>query len=119
MPRVKTGTTRRRRHKKVLKSAKSYWGGRSKLYARARETLFRALNYAYRDRKARKREFRRLWILRINAAVRQNGLTYSQFMHGLKQAGVDINRKMLAEMAVRDMETFTRLVQMAKERLAA
>jgi len=99
--------------------AKSYWGGRGRLYARAKETIFRALNYAYRDRKARKREFRRLWILRINAAVRENGLNYSQFMHGLKLAGIELNRKVLADMAIMDKEGFSQLIEVAKQQLAA
>jgi len=119
MPRVKTGTERRRRHKKILKLAKSYWGARGRWYARARETVFRALSYAYRDRKACKRDFRRLWILRINAASRQNGLSYSRFIHGLKLAGVEVNRKMLADMAVHDPSGFAKLVELAKEKLAA
>ncbi len=118
MPRVKTGTKRRKRHKKILKMAKSYWGGRGRLYARARETVFRALNYAYRDRKARKRDFRRLWILRINAAVRENGLSYSRFIYGLKLAGIELNRKVLADMAIKDKESFSRLVEVARQQLA-
>jgi len=118
MPRVRTGVTRRKRHKKVLKLAKSYWGGRGRLYARARETVFRALQYAYRDRKAKKRNFRRLWILRINAATRQNGLSYSQFIHGLKQAGIGLDRKVLAEMAVKDPQSFAHLVKVAQQQLA-
>ncbi len=119
MPRVKTGTKRRRRHKKILKLAKGYWGARGRWYARARETVFRALNYAYRDRKARKRDFRQLWILRINAAARENGLSYSKFMHGLKLAGVEINRKMLAEMAIQDPQGFNKLVALAKEKVVS
>ncbi|RKX65741.1 MAG: 50S ribosomal protein L20 [Thermodesulfobacteriota bacterium] len=119
MPRVKTGITRRKRHKKVLKLAKSYWGGRGRLYARARETVFRALQYAYRDRKAKKRDFRRLWILRINAATRQNGLSYSQFIHGLKQAGIGLDRKVLADMAVKDPQGFAHLVKVAQQELTA
>lgn len=119
MPRVRTGVTRRKRHKKVLKLAKSYWGGRGRLYARARETVFRALQYAYRDRKAKKRNFRRLWILRINAATRQNGLSYSQFIHGLKQAGIGLDRKVLAEMAVKDPQNFAHLVKVAQQELTA
>lgn len=117
MPRVKKGVTARRRHKKVLKLAKGYWGGRSRLFRPARETVMKALWYAFRDRRARKREFRRLWIARINAAARHNGITYSRLISGLRKAGIVINRKMLADLAVRDENAFSQLVAKAKEGL--
>ena len=119
MPRVKRGTKARRRHKKVLKLAKGYVGGRRKQYRQARETVERGLTYAYRDRRVRKREFRGLWIVRINAAARQNGLSYSQLMHGLKQSGVGVDRKMLADLAVGDPAGFQEFARMAKAHLAA
>jgi len=103
----------------VLKAAKGFRGGRHRLYRTAKETLLRAGTFAYRDRKVRKRTFRRLWILRINAAVRQGGLTYSQFIHALQQADIALDRKQLAEMAVRDEAAFAALVQKAKETLAS
>ncbi|MDY7002271.1 MAG: 50S ribosomal protein L20 [Thermodesulfobacteriota bacterium] len=112
--RVKRGKTAHKRHKKYLKMAKGYRGSRSKLYRSARETVERALVYAYRDRKVRKREFRKLWILRINAAAREHGLSYSRFMDGLKKAGVELNRKVLADMAVREKEGFAKLAETAK-----
>ncbi|MBG0775292.1 MAG: 50S ribosomal protein L20 [Desulfovibrionaceae bacterium] len=115
--RVKRGKTAHRRHKKYLKMAKGYRGGRSVLYRTARETVERALCYAYRDRKARKREFRKLWIIRINAAARLSGLPYGKFIHGLSLAGVDLNRKVLADLAVRDKEGFAKLVELAKTKL--
>jgi large subunit ribosomal protein L20 len=114
MPRVKTGVVRRRKHKKILKLAKGYWGLRSKSVRKARETLFAAGNYAHRDRKAKKREFRKLWIVRINAACRQHGLNYSSFMNGLKKAGIELNRKVLADLAVREPQAFAELVEKAK-----
>ncbi|MDT7922064.1 MAG: 50S ribosomal protein L20 [Thermus sp.] len=114
MPRAKTGVVRRRRHKKILKLAKGYWGLRSKSFRKARETLFAAGNYAHRDRKARKREFRKLWIVRINAACRQHGLNYSSFMNGLKKAGIELDRKVLADLAVREPQAFAELVEKAK-----
>ncbi len=117
MPRVKGGVVTRRRHKKILKLAKGYRGARGRRFRTANETLLKALSYAYRDRKARKREFRRLWIARINAGVRELGMTYSQFMHGLKAAGVSINRKMLAELAVSDKEEFRKVVELSKSAL--
>ena len=117
MPRVKRGNKRRKRRKKVLKLAKGYFGSKSKLYRPATEQVLKSLNYAYRDRKQKKRNFRKLWISRINAAARQNDLSYSRFIHGLKQADVDINRKMLAELAVNDQESFGELVELAKENL--
>lgn len=117
--RVKTGAVRRRRHKKILKLAKGYWGAKSRVYRRANEAVIRALAFAYRDRKQRKRDFRRWWIVRINAAVRQHGLSYSRFMYGLKCAGIELNRKMLAEMAVNDPDAFAEIVARAKEALAS
>jgi large subunit ribosomal protein L20 len=114
MPRAKTGVVRRRKHKKILKLAKGYWGLRSKSVRKARETLFAAGNYAHRDRKAKKREFRKLWIVRINAACRQHGLNYSSFMNGLKKAGIELNRKVLADLAVREPQAFAELVEKAK-----
>ena len=113
MVRVKRGITRHARHKKVLKLAKGFRGDRGNKYKNAKETLLRAGNYAYRDRKARKRDFRALWIARINAAARMNGMSYSQFISGLKAAEIEINRKMLAELAINDMETFKSLVALA------
>ncbi len=119
MPRVKRGTKGRRRHKKLLKLAKGNVGGRRKQYRQARETVERGLTYAYRDRKVRKREFRGLWIVRINAAARQHGLSYSQLMHGLKQGGIGMDRKILADLAVRDPAGFQEVAQQAKAHLAA
>ena len=117
MSRVKSGVTRRKRHKRVLKLAKGYRGSRSKLFRVANQSVMKALSYAYRDRKVRKRDFRRLWIARINAAARINGLSYNKFMNGLKQAGVEVNRKMLAELAVNDNKSFVQLVEVAKSKL--
>ena len=114
MPRATNNPASRRRRKRVLKQAKGFVGGRRKLYRTARETVEKSLQYAYRDRKARKRDFRRLWIVRINAAAREHGLSYSQFMHGLKSAGIDIDRKILADLAVRDREAFAELVTAAR-----
>jgi large subunit ribosomal protein L20 len=114
LPRVKGGPRARRRHKKVLKLTKGQKGTKHALYRRANEAMLKSLWYAYRDRRNRKRDFRRLWITRINAAARLNGLSYSRFMHGLGKAGVEIDRKILAELAVKDAETFARLVEMAK-----
>jgi large subunit ribosomal protein L20 len=111
--RVKRGFKARRRRKKVLKLAKGFRGGRSKLFRTAADSVDKALNYAYRDRKARKRDFRRLWITRINAGARMNNLSYSRFMHGLKQAAVDLDRKVLAELAVSDPEAFAQIANMA------
>jgi large subunit ribosomal protein L20 len=113
MARVKTGFTRRRRHKKILKMTKGQYGTRSKLYRRASEARLKSLWYAYRDRRNRKRDLRRLWIARINAAARLNGTTYSRLIHALRQANITINRKMLAEMAVRDPQAFTAVVEKA------
>lgn len=114
MPRVKRGTTRHDRRKKVLKLAEGYYLGKSKLYRFAKEAVDRAGQYAYRDRKARKRDFRRLWIIRIGAAARQNGLNYNQFIYGLKRAGVDLDRKVLADIALEDPAGFTQLAEKAK-----
>jgi large subunit ribosomal protein L20 len=119
MPRVKRGTKGRRRHKKILKLAKGYVGGRRRQYRQARETVEKGLTYAYRDRKVRKRDFRGLWIIRINAAARQHGLSYSQFMHGLKQGGIGVDRKILADLAVRDPAGFQQFAEQAKAHLAA
>ena len=119
MARVKRGVMVRKRHKKLMAQAKGYRGGRSRRYKVAHETVMHALSYAYRDRRNRKRDFRRLWITRINAAARQNGLSYSQFMHGLQAGGVELDRKILADMAVRDPETFRRFADRAREALAA
>lgn len=114
MARVKTGFTRRRRHKKILKITKGQFGTRSKLYRRANEARLKSLWYAYRDRRNRKRDLRRLWIARINAAARRNGLSYSRFIHAMKKADIQINRKMLADMAVRDPQAFAAVVEQAK-----
>lgn len=113
--RVKGGSRTRYRHKKIIRQTKGYWGTRHHLFRRANEAWMKAQWYAYRDRRNRRRDMRRLWITRINAAARQNGMPYSQFIHGLKQANVDLNRKVLADIAVRDAETFAQIVQTAKE----
>lgn len=113
MPRARNKVAAHRRHRKVLLAARGNYGGRSRLYRTARETVQKGLAYAYRDRRNRKRDFRRLWIIRINAAARQNGLTYSVFMSRLKKAGVTLNRKMLADIAARDSAAFTELVKLA------
>lgn len=110
MARVKTGYTRRKRHKKVLKLTKGQYGTRSKLFRRANEAMLKSLWYSYRDRRNRKRDLRRLWIARINAAARNNGTTYSRLIHGLKQNNIQLNRKMLADMAVRDPMAFSAVV---------
>ena len=115
MPRVKGGVTAHRRHKKVLKLAKGYRGSKSKLYRVANQQVMKSGNYAYIHRRLKKRDFRKLWIARINAAARDNGTTYSRMVHGLKVAGVDINRKMLAELAVSDPGGFTQLAELAKK----
>src|SRR5215210_4665051 len=112
MSRVKRGVTARRRHKKILALAKGYRGARSKLYKTANEAVMHALSYAYRDRRTRKRDFRRLWIQRINAAARQNGLSYSQFIHGIQSQGIELDRKTLAELAVYHPQDFARLAEM-------
>lgn len=114
MARVKTGPNRRRRHKKILKMTKGQYGTRSKLYRRANEAMLKSLWYAYRDRRTRKRDLRRLWITRINAAARQNGTTYSRMIHGMKVNQITLNRKMLADMAVRDPNAFASVVAEAQ-----
>ena len=118
MARVKGGMSARRKHNKVLKLAKGYRGARSKQYRIAKQSVMRALTSAYAGRKQKKRQMRQLWIARINAAARLNGLSYSKFMFGLKQAGVDMNRKMLAEMAVNDAAGFATLAELAKSKIA-
>ncbi len=117
MPRVKRGFKARRRRNKVLKLAKGYRGARSKLFRSATEAVDRALNYAFRDRKVRKRDFRALWIARINAAARENGLSYSRLIFGIKQAGIALDRKILAQLAVTDPPGFSAVVSQAKTRL--
>ena len=112
--RVKRGLASHRRHKKYLSAAKGFRGGRSRLYRTAREAVERSLQYAFIGRKNRKRDFRTLWILRINAGARLGGLSYSRFMHGLKLAGIELNRKMLSEMAIHDPKSFSALVETAK-----
>jgi large subunit ribosomal protein L20 len=114
LPRVRGGPRARRRHKKVLKLTKGQRGTKHALYRRANEAMLKSLWYAYRDRRNRKRDFRRLWITRINAAARLNGLSYSRFMHGLGKAGVEIDRKILAELAVNDADAFAELTEVAK-----
>ncbi|NLZ93091.1 MAG: 50S ribosomal protein L20 [Firmicutes bacterium] len=117
MARVKRGVTRRARHKKIINMAKGYFGAKSKLFRTANQAVMKSLANAYRDRRRRKRDFRKLWIARINAAARLNGLSYSRLVNGLKRAGVDINRKMLAELAVNDADGFAELVGVAKNNL--
>lgn len=117
--RVKGGFTTQRRHKKVLRMTKGQWGTRSKLFRRANEAMMKSYWYAYRDRRVRRREFRRLWITRINAATRMHDLSYSRFMHGLKLANVNLDRKALAHLAVRDEVAFAAVVNLAKEALAS
>ena len=115
MPRVKRGTKKSRRRAKILKMAKGYWGARSHNYRTAKEAVERALQYSYRDRRNKKRDFRRLWIIRIKAAVEQNGLSYNRFIHGLRQLNIDLDRKILADLAVHSPQTFSHLVQKVKE----
>jgi len=117
MPRVKTNIARNKRKKKLMKEARGYFGGRSKLYRPAKDAVERGWEYAYRDRRRRKRDFRALWISRINAASRENGLSYSRFISGLRGAGVDLNRKVLADLAGREPAAFAELVQVAKDQL--
>jgi large subunit ribosomal protein L20 len=119
MARVKRGVTARARHKKVLAEAKGYYGARSRVYRVAKQAVIKAAQYAYRDRRQRKREFRALWIARINAGARSHGLSYSVFMNGLKKASVEIDRKILADIAVHDKTAFAGLVEQAKAALAA
>ena len=118
MARVKGAMMTRKRRNKVLKMAKGYWGAKSKHFKMANEQVMKSLTYAYVGRKQKKRNFRQLWITRISAACKANGMNYSNFMHGLKLAGVEINRKMLAEMAVNDKAAFTQLTEMSKAKLA-
>ena len=115
MPRTKRGTVARKRRKKILKLAKGYYGAKSKLFRVANQAVMRSLSYAYRDRKQKKRDFRKLWIARINAAARADGMSYSRFINGLKKADVKINRKVLADMAVNDKTAFSRLVEVARD----
>jgi large subunit ribosomal protein L20 len=115
MPRVKSNVARLKRKNKVMKLAKGYWGGRSKLWKAAKESVERAQKYAYRDRRRKKGDFRRLWITRINAAARLHELTYARFMNGLRKAGVTVNRKILADLAVRDPVAFAQLAEVAKQ----
>ncbi|WP_050181158.1 50S ribosomal protein L20 [Domibacillus robiginosus] len=117
MPRVKGGTVTRKRRKKVLKLAKGYFGSKHRLYKVANQQVMKSLQYAYRDRRNKKRDFRKLWITRINAAARTNGLSYSRLMHGLKLAGIEVNRKMLADLAVSDSQAFAQLADAAKKQL--
>ena len=119
MSRVKRSVHARKKRRAALERTKGYRGQASKSYKRAKEALLKADSYAYRDRRNRKRDFRRLWIVRINAAARQEGMSYSQFMHGLKQAGIEVDRKVLADIAVRDPETFRRFADRAREAVAA
>lgn len=118
MARVKRGVTARRRHKKILRLAKGYYGAKSRWFRIANQYVMRALSRAYRDRRLRKRDFRRLWIARINAAARGSGLPYSRLIAGLRKAGIDVNRKMLADLAVTDKDAFDRLVERAKASLS-
>lgn len=114
MSRVKNSVQTRKRRKKVLKLAKGYFGRKSKVFRTANQAVIRSANYAYRDRRRKKRDFRRLWIARINAATRMNGMSYSKFMHGLKEKNIQLNRKVLADMAVNDIEAFAKLVETVK-----
>lgn len=119
MARIKGGFVTRRRHKKILKLAKGYYGAKHRLFKKANEQVMKSLMYAFRDRRRKKRDFRKLWIARINAAARLNGLSYSKFMHGLKLAGVDVNRKILADLAISDAKGFTDLATAAKAKINA
>ncbi|WP_433958953.1 50S ribosomal protein L20 [Cytobacillus horneckiae] len=118
MPRVKGGTVTRKRRKKVIKLAKGYFGSKHTLYKVANQQVMKSYNYAYRDRRQKKRDFRKLWVTRINAAARLSGLSYSRLMHGLKLAGIEVNRKMLAELAIADAKAFTELAEVAKQNLS-
>ena len=118
MPRVKRGSAAHKRHKRILRQAKGYYGTRRRLIKTAREAVERGWKYSYRDRKQRKRQFRILWIARINAGVREHGLSYSRFMHGLSEAGVEVDRKNLADLAVSDPQAFADLATLAKSKLA-
>jgi large subunit ribosomal protein L20 len=119
MPRVKRGVTARARHKKVMKAAKGYYGARSRVYRVAVQAVTKAGQYAYRDRRQKKRQFRQLWIARINAAARQNGLSYSRLINGLKKASIEIDRKVLSDIAIHDMAAFASIVEQVKAKLAA
>ncbi len=114
MPRTKGGFTTRRRHKRVLKAAKGYWGNRKSLIRQARSTVMRAYRYAWRDRRQRKREMRKLWIVRISAAAKQNGTSYSKLIHGLTQKSIEIDRKILSDLAIYESAIFTQIVSLAK-----
>ncbi|MCG7346057.1 50S ribosomal protein L20 [Sporosarcina sp. ACRSL] len=118
MPRVKGGTVTRKRRNRVLKLAKGYFGSKHRLYKVANQQVMKSFNYAYRDRRQKKRDFRKLWITRINAAARMNGLSYSTLMHGLKVAGIEVNRKMLADLAITDAQAFAQLAETAKKSVA-
>lgn len=119
MPRARTGVVRRRKHNKIRKMVKGQWGTRGRLFRRSNEAMLKSYFYAYRDRRQRRRQFRRLWIVRINAAARLNGLSYSRFIYGLKQANVELDRKALADIAVRDPETFQKLAAISQQHQAA
>ena len=119
MPRVKRSISAQKKRRKALGEAKGYWGLKSSTYRRAKEQLIKSGTYAYRDRRARKREFRRLWITRINAGAREHGMSYNQFIHGLKQAEIEVDRKVLADLVVREPEVFAQIAARAKEALAA
>ncbi|WP_219838646.1 50S ribosomal protein L20 [Paenibacillus sp. R14(2021)] len=119
MARVKGGFVRARRRKRILKLAKGYFGSKHRLFKTAKEQVMKSLLYAYRDRRQHKRDIRKLWIVRINAAARQNGLSYSKFMFGLKQAGIEVNRKMLADLAVNDITSFNTFANLAKQKVNA
>ena len=119
MTRIKRGVTKRRRHKKILKMTKGHQGGRHRLFRQANESMLHAYSYAYAHRRERKGDMRKLWNVKINAAARANGLTYSKLIHGLKLAGVEVNRKMLADLAMRDPQAFAEIARTAKERLEA
>ena len=118
MPRVRRGVAARKRRNRILREARGYYGGRSKLFKTAREAVERGWKYAYRDRKQRKRQFRALWIARINAAAREHGLSYGRFMAGLRRAGVEVDRKILAQLAVSDPKAFAELAELAKSKAA-
>lgn len=115
MPRVKRGVTAKKRHKKVLKKAKGYYGARSRVYRVAKQAVIKAAQYAYRDRKQRKRQFRALWIIRINAAAREHGLSYSRLINGLKKTNIEIDRKILADLAIYNKDAFAAIVERAKQ----
>lgn len=115
MPRVKRGVTAKKRHKKVLKKAKGYYGARSRIYRVAKQAVIKAAQYAYRDRKQRKRQFRALWIIRINAAAREHGLSYSRFINGLKKTNIEIDRKILADLAIHNKDAFAAIVERVKQ----